>query len=79
MGFFGPNNAEMMKMVSIHPVFVGNAFMFPISHYFIQFNYFDTGQYVPDLELQEKCCGPAPAPEDVVGRYLEGLHLEEKM
>lgn len=37
------------------------------------FNYFGTGLYVNNVTPQEEYFGPAPSPEQVIGRYVDGV------
>ena len=37
------------------------------------FNFFDTGVYLNDPTVQNEVFGPAPTPEEVIGRYVDGI------
>ena len=40
---------------------------------FLMFNYFGFGKYVNNTDLQRKYFGEPPSPEEVIGRYVDGL------
>lgn len=80
-------SAKLDKQMSCYtfPKFLRSSFIYTIGYLmpmtgelFRMFNYFDTGVYVNNTDLQEKFFGKPPTPEDAIHRYVDKLLAEKE-